>query len=294
MNWPKDLSGKIKFNEPLSKHTTFRIGGTARFFFQPKDINDLKRLVIYARKNKIRIFIIAGGSNLLIIDKGINGIVVKLDSPAFNYIKYAPRLTEVGARLPLSSLIKHAADNNLGGSEFLAGIPGTVGGALVMNAGISQPSKSISDLVADVTVMDYNGRIKLLKKDNIRFAYRASSLYNYIILKAYLRLKKSSRREIRENLRRYLSCRRNSTDYSSPSAGCIFKNPQGISAGRLIDLCGLKGKHFGAAAVSKKHANFILNKGRAKAKDVLRLMGYIQKAVKQKFAVNLEPEIKVW
>lgn len=294
MNWLKSLKGKIRFNEPLSQHTTFRIGGVARLFYQPRDFSDLRQLIIHARRDKIRILVIGAGSNLLVSDQGVKGIVVGLDKPVFKDIKYCGGLLEVGAGMPLAGLIKFALDYNLSGCEFLVGIPGTVGGALVMNAGISEKGKNIAQLLKDVTVMDYNGKIGVLRRKDIRFAYRASSLYNYIVLKTCLKLSQSNKRKIRDNLKRYFGLRRKQQDYGYPSAGCVFRNPEGLSAGKLIDMCGLKGKHFGHAYVSDKHANFIVNKGKATARDVLRLMDYVKKRVEHKFDIELEPEIKIW
>jgi UDP-N-acetylmuramate dehydrogenase len=142
--------------------------------------------------------------------------------------------------------------------------------------------------------MDYNGNIKSLGKKKIKFGYRQSSLEKFIILSACLRLAKRSREKIKRNLKQYLKARHNSQDTTSPNAGCIFKNPFGESAGRLIDMCGLKGKKIGDACISEKHANFIVNTGHARAEDVLRLMNLIKKKVKNKFDINLEPEIKIW
>jgi UDP-N-acetylmuramate dehydrogenase len=301
MNWRKNLSGKIKFNEPLSKYTTFKIGGAAEIFFQPKDIADLRQLVINAKKDHQRILVIAGGSNLLINDRGIAGVVIKLDSPFFKRISHKGTLLNAGAGLSLSRLIKYALDYNLSGAEFLTGIPGTVAGALVMNAGISEKIKNqkskvrnIANLVKAVTVMDYNGKIKILKKQEIKFDYRSSNLYNYIVLRAALRLSKGNQRIIRNNLKQYQQLRKRNLDYAYPSAGCVFKNPKNQSAGWLIDQCGLKGRHFGDAAISKKHANFIINKGKAKAEDVLKLMNLVKKTVEDRFGIPLEPEIKIW
>ena len=301
MNWLKDLTGKIKFNRPLSAHTTFRIGGPAQVFFQPKDINDLRLLLINAKKDNIRVLVIGAGSNLLVDDKGVRGIVVKLTASAFQNVVYSQGALRAGAGLLLSNLVKSALEHSLGGCEFLAGIPGTVGGALIMNAGITQKGKgqrlkvrAISDIVSAVTVMDYSGNVKVLKKKDIRFAYRSSSLYNYIVLDARLRLRKKNKKEIKAKLKKLLASRRQCQDYSYPNAGCVFKNPQGHSGGRLIDLCGLKGKCFGDACISYRHANFILNKGKARAKDVLRLIAFVRRKVKSKFGVTLEPEIKIW
>jgi len=167
-----------------------------------------------------------------------------------------------------------------------------VGGALAMNAGIAV--KSIGDLVRDATVMDYAGNIKTLNKKNIRFGYRESDLSKYIILSTRIRLVKKNKERIKDEIVKYISYRKLTQDLSKPSAGCIFRNPAGDSAGRLIDLCGLKGKRIGGAAVSLKHANFILNLKEASSGDVCKLMGFIRKKVDSRFNINLTPEIKIW
>lgn len=292
MNWWKDLRGKIRFNEPLKNKTTFRIGGSAKFFIEPKDIDDLKHLLSSVKRYKIPTFVIGAGSNVLVSDKGIQGIVFRLNAPYFKKIlKYGSHIY-AGSGSLLNQFILKAAEFGLSGVEFLAGIPGTVGGALCMNAGVGK--KNIGDLVEKVTVMDYNGNIKVLGRDDIRFEYRKSSLGKFIILSADFKLAKKDKKEIKNNITNYLKYRRDTQDSSLSNAGCVFKNPPGNSAGRLIDLCGLKGRGSGSAYVSLRHANFILNRKNALAGDVLRLMSLIKKRVKRKFKVNLEPEIKIW
>ena len=292
MTWWKNLKGKIRLEEPLKGHTTFKIGGPAKFFIEPIDIADLKLLLASAKKYKIPILVIGGGSNVLIGDKGVRGIVLQLNSALFRRISFKRSCLEAGCGVTLRYLIQAAGERAFSGVEFLAGIPGTVGGALAMNAGAW--GKDIGDLVQKATVMDYNGNIKIVSKKDIKFEYRKSSLRKFIILSACIKLAKNKKEEIRDKIRKYLYCRRNTQDISLPSAGCIFKNPKRQSAGRLIDLCGLKGKRVGGASVSLRHANFILNRGNACARDVLKLMDLIKKRVKYKFNVNLQPEIKIW
>jgi len=292
MNWLKHLNSKIKFDEPLKNKTTFKIGGKAKFFCQPQNRADLRSLLTSAKKHKTPIFIAGAGSNLLISDKGLQAAVVKLSSPSFKKISFKDRRVKVGSGLMLGQLVKKAQDRALSGTEFLAGIPGTVGGALVMNTGAW--GKNIGDLVEEVEVMDYNGKIRVLNKKQIKFAYRRSGLEKFIILVATLKLTKKDKSKIFQDLKKNLENRRNSQDNSYPNAGCIFKNPFGESAGRLIDLCGLKGRKIGGACISDRHANFILNRGNATAEDVLKLISLIRKEVKQKFDINLQPEIKIW
>jgi UDP-N-acetylmuramate dehydrogenase len=292
MNWLKDLRGKVKINEPLSRHTTFRIGGKAKYFIEPGDAKDLKLLLERRKKYKVPLWVIGAGSNLLVGDNGLDGIVVKLSSSGFRKIRFHDGFLEVGAGVLLSTLTKTVCNLNLSGCEFLVGIPGTVGGALTMNAGTKD--KEIGVLVEDVTLMDYNANTLVMDKKRIRFGYRWSNLSKYIILKARLRLVKENKKDIQSRMEAYLDYRRSAQDLFFSSAGCIFKNPKGLSAGWLIDSCGFKGKHFGDAQVSCKHANFIINKGRASAQDVWGLINCIRGKVKDKFNIDLEPEIKIW
>jgi UDP-N-acetylmuramate dehydrogenase len=215
-----------------------------------------------------------------------------LSSPFFQQIFFMRNIVSAGSGLLLSRLVSQACLRGLSGIEFLAGIPGTLGGALVMNAGAW--GGNIGELVQDIRVMDYKGRFKVLSQKDAEFSYRESALGKYIILAARLKLRCARRAAVRKRIEENLSRRRQTQDTSLPSAGCIFKNPAGESAGKLIELCGLKGKAVGGARVSLKHANFILNSAGAKATDVLNLMGLIRREVKNKFKVNLEPEIKIW
>ena len=293
MNWRKGLiRGKIKFKEPLRDKTTFKIGGSAKFFIEPKDIEDLKLLINLLKRDKTPHLVMGAGSNLLISDKGVKAVVIRLNAPYFRKLTKRGNCLNVGSGLVLNQLLRIAKEDSLSGVEFLAGIPGTVGGAVMMNAGAGD--RSFGDLVKEVKVMDYNGIIKVLRKKDIKFTYRKSSLARYIILSAALELTKGNKEKINKEIKKFLEYRRNSQDKTLPNAGCIFKNPKGESTGRLIDLCGLKGKSIGDACVSRIHANFILNKGNAKAGDVLKLMDLIRKKVKSRFNINLQPEIKIW
>jgi len=292
MNWWRKLKGRVRLREPLKNHTTFKIGGAARFFVEPKDADDLKLLLGLARKNNLPLRIIGRGSNLLIGDKGIKGIVVRLNAPYFKKLSYENNRFKAGSAALLSDIVLFCGKHSLAGAEFLTGIPGTAGGALAMNAGMAK--RGIGDLLEEATVMDYSGNIKTLKKKDIKFGYRKSSLSKYIILGVVMKLKRGNNNEINAKIKRYMNYRKLTQDLSKPSAGCVFKNPPGDSAGRLIDLCGLKGKRIKGACVSRKHANFILNLGKASAKDVCKLMGFVKKKVSSKFDIDLTPEIKIW
>jgi len=292
MHWWKSLKGKVKTREPLRDHTTFKIGGPARFFVEPKDIRDLRLLLYFKKRYKLPIFILGAGSNILAGDKGVKGVVLHLGSLYFKRVFFRNNFIEAGSAVLLSRAIRLSGERGLSGLEYLAGIPGSIAGALAMNAAVAD--KAIADLVENVTVMDYNGKVKVLHKKDLRFGYRKSNLTKYLILSVCLKLARKNKRRIQEEAMRRLRRRWLTQDLSLPSAGCVFRNPKHDSAGRLIDLCGLKGKVAGGAAISLKHANFIVNAGRARAKDVLRLMDLAKKEVRKKFGIILEPEIKIW
>lgn len=294
MNWLKQLKGKLRRNEPLSRHTTFKIGGRAMLFIEPFDEADLKRIVINAGPKHIRILLMGSGSNILVNNAKIAGAVIRLSSPSFKrIIRRDKDLLEAGSGVTLTQLLNYARRSGLGGCEFLAGIPGTLGAALVMNAGVKDGR--IGDLVRQVRVMDYKGNTRILNKGELQFTYRDSGLKKYIVLGALLKLAALGKKRISGRIKKRMEYRIRTQDYAYPSAGCVFKNPgNGVAAGRLIDMCGLKGTHIGDAYVGTKHANFILNKGKARASDVLKLMRYVKGKVKNKFGIELEHEIKIW
>lgn len=292
MNWPKNLKSEIKLAEPLKNKTTFKVGGPAKLFCAPRGLADLKLLIRAAKKNKLKIFVLGAGSNILVPDKGVEGLVLQLSSSYFKKISFRGNCLSAGAGLMLGRVVGAAKLKGLSGLEFLIGIPGTVGGALMMNAGAW--GRSIGELIEAVEVIDFKGKVKLLKKRDIKFGYRSCGLGRCIILSARLRLDKKNKEELRQDLNRYLQARAKSQDSAFPNAGCVFKNPAGESAGKLIELCGLKGRKIGGASISRKHANFIMNKKNARSGDILSLMKLVKCAVKNKFKLNLEPEIKIW
>lgn len=313
MNYCRDLKkivrGRLALDVPLSSHTTFKIGGPAKFWIEPRDIEDLKNVVKFVRRNKIHFFVIGEGSNLLVKDKGFNAIVIRLNSGFFNEIKVNNSYILAGSGVKLSKLIDFARKKSLSGCEFLSGIPGSLGGALAMNAGARVNSifnnryQSIGDLVKEVGVMDVKGRTKTFKENQLKFGYRSSNLAKYIILSARLKLKPRARTEIERDINDFLRYKKATQDPNWRNAGCVFKNPVAaldkessselISAGHLIDTCGLKKYRVGGAIVSAKHANFIINDKNAKAKDVINLIKFIQKRVKERFNISLELELKI-
>ncbi len=284
--------GIVKEHELLSRHTTFRIGGPARFFIEPRDEEDLRYTVLQSRKNKLPVFLLGAGSNLLIHDKGIDGAVIRLSGEYFRKVDFSAASVWCGGGVFLARLLCRAQQRGFSGIEFLAGIPGSAAGALVMNAGAW--GKNIADVVEKVRVMDYNGGIKNIPAGKIKFGYRHSSLARYIVLGAWLRLSKARVRDIGRVILQYRKRRMESQETAFPNAGCVFKNPSGLSAGYLLDACGLKGLRAGGAAVSLKHANFIVNRKDARASDIVKLMDIMKKKVEKKFGYVLEPEIKIW
>lgn len=292
MIWPKSLSNRIKSKVNLTDYTTFKIGGQAEYFFEPKDIKELQKVLISAKQIGKRIFILGSGSNILISDTGLKGIVVRLTGKDFRKCSSGGSCIVAGSGLKLNELISFSMKKNLSGLEFLVGIPGTLGGCLAGNGGAW--GKAIGELVDQVGVLDYNGKFKLLQNKQLKFGYRRSNLNKYIILWAKLKLYAAKKKVIVAKLNENLLQRKQSQGDNLPNAGCIFKNTDFGSAGRLIDACRLKGITKGSAVISKRHANFILNAGNAKSKDVLSLMGLVQKKVQEKFKITLEPEIKIW
>ena len=259
----KELPG-IKKNISLSKYTTFKIGGKAKYFFAAKTKKDLIKAIVTAKKSKLLFFILGGGSNLLVSDRGFKGLVIKYGQPLSSYVSK--------------------------GLEWAAGIPGTIQGAVQGNAGAF--GKSMKNVVKEVEVFDTKtGKIKIFKNKDCQFSYRNSIFKknkNLIILSVKIKTRKSNVKRIKQ----YLEYKKEKHPWNFPSAGSVFKNPPGFLAGELIQKCGLKGKRAGKAEISEKHANFIVNLGGAKAKDVKKLINLAKKSVKKKFKINLEEEIQ--
>ena len=298
MNFPKDLiRGSLKPGEALSAHTSFRIGGPAALWAEPRDTKELKRIVLFAKKNRLHTFVIGGGTNVLASDKGFNGIVIHLGRPAFRKSKIGTDTVRVGAGYPTAGLVRLCCMNGLSGMESLVGIPGTIGGAVYMNAGgwASPLFKNIGDLVVSLKVMDKNGAIKILKKKDIDFGYRTSNLSGYIITEAVLKLGREPSAALTSRCSKFLKIKKEKQVLDMPSAGCVFKNPKDFqfTTGQMIDMLGLKGRRIGGAQVSEKHANFIINRGRATYGDVMKLIGLVSKKVMDNYKVPLELEIKV-
>ena len=282
--------GEILENEPLSRHTTYRIGGPVDFLVYPEDLDDLLNLSAYIQVEGISSFILGGGSNLLVNDEGFRGVAVSLRR--FEGLTMKGERAVAEASVSLDRLILTCVQKGLQGLENLSGIPGTVGGALRMNAGAF--GASVSDHLVEVEVMDGSNGVLAMKKGEIRFGYRsAPELENRYILKATFRLTRDDRDRVFQRRREVLDRRRTTHPHNLPSAGSVFKRPLGHFAGRLIEEAGLKGRTIGHAQISPKHAGFIVNLGGATASDVRALIDLARYEVYAKFGVQLEMEQKL-
>lgn len=283
--------GEVRLAEPMSRHTTWRIGGPADVFIEPQGVEDLRLAVVFARTNGIPLLVIGNGSNLLVSDQGIRGLVIKI-CKGMSLIRIEGNLVTAEAGVRLSGLLKSTTNAGLGGFEFVAGIPGNVGGAVVMNAGAN--GASIGDLMHDVTVMDYAGELQRYRRSELNFSYRFSSLQDLpgIVVRVTFACRPQSQDEIREKTEAYLSRRRETQPLKYPNAGSVFKNPPGDAAGRLIELAGAKGLKVGGIQVSEVHANFFVNTGQGTASDVLMAVETVRQMVKDKFDLTLAMEVK--
>jgi UDP-N-acetylmuramate dehydrogenase len=299
MSLPRTLVCELKKNVSLASRTTFKVGGVARYWFRPRDERHLTGF-LKDWSGEPRPFVIGAGSNILFGDGVVNRLFVDLGDSVFSRVVPRKGFVRVGGGCRLGRLISFLSARNLGGYEFLAGIPGTVGGAVVMNAGArgrwEDPAtyREMKDLLVSVEVCDMHGERSVLSRENIRFGYRSSSLEGMIVLAATLRFEKARRQDVTRRLRENLKKRWECQDWVHASAGSFFKNPAGgPPAAHLIDRCGLKGFRVGDAQVSPKHANFIINTGHASFADVLRLVEIVKQNVYNQFRVNLEPEVRI-
>ncbi len=306
IKWLKSRFGNtVKFDEPMSKHTSLRVGGPAQAFVAPENIEALKDLVTWSWQRKIPYLILGNGTNLLVKDRGITGVVIVL-TQCLNTISQTDRNTHgiiitamAGARM--KTLCSFALKRGLEGMNFALGIPGSVGGGIMMNAGTSYGS--MEDVLESINILLPAGEIRNINKQNLNFAYRKLSWNKenieghpgqQVVLDGCFRLKPSDPEKLKKEAKKILETRWQRQPKGLPSAGCFFKNPvSGKTAGELIEMAGLKGKSMGGAKISSKHANFILNCHKACAADFLKLMELVEETVLKKFNVNLEREVKV-
>lgn len=292
MSWFEEFGDQVRLNVPLAPLTWFGLGGPAKFYATPTSVDSLKKIVARLRENEIPIYVLGSGANLLVKDEGVDGCVICLSAPEFKKVEINGSTVTAGAGKDVQKLVLECTHAGLGGLECLAGIPGSVGGEIKMNAGGA--FGDIGSSVETVTTMDTNGNTYLRTKDELVFEYRKSNITAKFILGATFTLAEDDPQRIMTKVKEIWMYKKNSQPLAEKSAGCIFKNPRGLSAGALIDQSGLKGHTIGGAEVSTKHANFITAKKGASAQDVLALIDLAKQRVKEKFDVTLETEVVMW
>lgn len=292
---PGSFSGEVLFGETMKTHTSLKIGGPADIFAFPQEVISLKNMLTTLKKKSIPSLPVGGGTNLLVRDGGIEGVVVSLrDCRRIEIIDEAQDLISlfVESGVPLQKLVSFTKENGFSGMEGLAGIPGSVGGAIAGNTGAY--GYSMKSLIVSATVMHPDGKLDKLAAGKLGLEYRAAKLpAGSIILSANIKLRRDIKEDIAKRMEGFLREKREKQPLSDLSAGCVFKNPEGASAGKLIDEAGCKGMRIGDVEVSSRHANFLINKGNASASDFLKLMDAVRTKVSSVFGVELEPEIKI-
>lgn len=294
-----DLRGEVKLNEPLSSHTSFRIGGPVDALVYPADKQDVIALLKEIKNRGLNYFFLGGGTNLLVRDGGFRGVAISLARMAsisldreFRSVGGTFAVLHVQAGAPLSRLLNFSVENGLTGLEFATGIPGTVGGAVCMNAGTADGE--LGDITDSVTLISPDGRLVTKGSEEMGFGYRTAKIPGgHLVLEATITLRRGTEEKIKTRVKELMDRRKQHQPWGMPSAGSVFKNPQDVAAGQLIESSGLKGKTVGGAQISEKHANFIVNLGSAKAADVLALMEMVKEKVLEVHNVRLEPEIKI-
>jgi UDP-N-acetylmuramate dehydrogenase len=282
----------IRPGEPLAPHTWFHLGGPAEYFAEPGSVEELAALVKRCRAENITIRLLGGGSNILVRDSGVPGVVLHLSNPVFSEIKVEGQTITAGGGAKLGHVISTAVREGLGGLETLVGIPGTLGGALHGNAG--GHGGDIGQWTSQATVITRSGEMVVRKREELVFAYRQSSLDELVILDAQIRLESDDPEDLTKRMQKQWIIKKSSQPLSHQSAGCIFKNPRGMSAGMLIDQAGLKGTRVGQAEVSDRHGNFIVANAQATSDDVLKLIDLVRERVAERLGIELEREIEIW
>lgn len=282
---------RVKVQEPMAKHTTFRLGGTADYYVMPKSEEEIRALISLCRREEVPYYIVGNGSNLLVSDAGYRGVIIAIGREmAVIEVHGCTIRAQAGALM--SQIASAALEHKLAGFEFASGIPGTIGGAAVMNAGAY--GGEMIQVLKEATVLTKEGEILTLSAEELELGYRTSNVITcgYTVLSGTLSLKEGDPSEIKKQMDEYSMARKTKQPLELPSAGSTFKRPEGYFAGKLIDDAGLRGYQVGGARVSDKHCGFVVNQENATAKDVLQLIEDVQKTVKEKFGVDLEPEVK--
>ena len=280
----------IYVNEQMSRHTTFRTGGPASLFLRPRTTEEIKGVLKLLKRAEVDFFILGNGSNLLVSDKGYDGVVISLSNFADIQIE-DETLINAQAGAMNSAIASVARDNSLAGFEFAAGIPGTIGGAMIMNAGAY--GGEMKDITKQVKVLTTDGEIIRLDNETMKFGYRTSAIKgkDFVVLSALLELKKGNKEEISAQMQELAIKRKEKQPLEYPSVGSTFKRPEGYFAGKLIEDSGLRGFSVGDAAVSEKHCGFVINKGKATSADIFELIKRVQDKVYEDAGVKLEPEV---
>lgn len=283
---------RILINESMKNHTSMRVGGPADIMVLPNNIEEIKNTILLCNNDKIPFYVLGNGTNIIVRDKGIRGVVIKL-AQNFNKIDINENLMKCQSGALLSTVAKVALEKGLSGMEFAGGIPGTIGGAAVMNAGAYDGE--MSKIVEKVVLIDMKGNISEMSKEQLQYSYRYCVLQQEekILLEVYLRLTPDNPEDIKSKMNKYATLRKQKQPLNLPSAGSTFKRPPGNYAGYLIEQAGLKGYRVGGAMVSDLHAGFIVNVNNATCEDIINLIQYIKQEVKRKFNVELEPEVKI-
>ena len=285
------IQGRVLFNAPMRRFTSIKVGGPADSLLFPKNIDELRKIVRYARRKNIPVLVLGKGTNFVVKDKGIRGWVVSL-TQGIKKVQMNGEVVEAEAGLTLQRLVQFTIEKELEGLEPFWGIPGTVGGGLAMNAGAW--GVELKDLLLSITLMKEDGEIVEKPRSRLRFSYRRLSLSpSWIILKGRFQLKRAKKEAILERVKSYLEMRKKTQPLDYPSAGSIFKNPKEGPAGKWIEALGLKGFRMGQAMISEHHANFIINLGKASAEEITNLMELVEKKVYEEQGISLEREVMV-
>ncbi len=292
MNIFRGLEEIVETDYPLAKRTWYGLGGPVDYFIRPKTVEQLKEVAQRCSENNIRIYVMGFGSNLLISDEGLRAAVIKLEAEQFTQIEFEGEEVTAWAGVELSKLVLTCVEKGLSGIEALTGIPGSVGGAVKMNAGGN--FGDFGAVVETVTLMDGDGNVFEKSKPELAFDYRRTNITAKFILNARLKLNSADSEQIMRTVKENWIYKKNNQPLNTRNSGCIFKNPRGGSAGALIDRAGLKGIKVGGAMVSEKHANFIVAEEGCKSRNVMRLIEAVKQRVKEQFDIELELEIEIW
>jgi UDP-N-acetylmuramate dehydrogenase len=292
MNIFSGLEKIVETNYPLAKDTWYGLGGPADYFIRPETVEQLKTIARRCNENNIPIYVLGFGSNLLINDDGLRAAVIKLEAEKFEQTQFDGEQLTAWAGAKLSELVLTCVKKSLSGIEALTGIPGSIGGAVRMNAGGN--FGDIGAAIETVTLMDSQGDIFEKSKPELMFDYRRTNITAQFILNARLKLTSADPEQIMRTVKEIWIYKKNSQPLNTRNCGCVFKNPRGVSAGALIDRAGLKGLQIGGAVVSEKHANFITAEEGCKSRDVVRLIDAVKERVKEQFGIELELEVEIW